>query len=497
MTPRDIPERLLRHIWYHQLFERTRLSTHDGRSVHVLSPGTPNEDAGPDFSGASIRIGDILFRGDVEIHRTPAEWISHQHQNDPHYNSVILHVVLALGGTERPSFTLSGRPLPLLVLQPFLGEHLDTHAQNNPSPRGAAAKPRIPCTPLSPGKTPRLVLPWLETLAGQRLEMRVRTLEGRMRLLADEAHCPMHAPLPDSTGQAATIPGPVLPQAPPDLARGEFWDQLLFEGVMEGMGYAKNQQPFLALARTLTLKRLRVFGLEDTNTMLALLLGTAGLLPSPRTIADEECRRYLLSLRRRWRKLRPYMKIPLLHEGDWLFFRLRPANFPTARLAAMAFLLRQMFTPDSMETVQAIIMSPASVAQRTRALTMLLAVRPDDFWGRHLLFAGASGQGVAIGRSRSLDIITNTLIPLTLLHARTYPGTTAEERIRELYAGLPAPSPNTVTRIVQRDLLGRRFRLHTALLRQGALQLYRFYCLPRRCLHCVIGYRPGVATPCS
>jgi hypothetical protein len=103
---------------------------------------------------------------------------------------------------------------------------------------------------------------------------------------------------------------------------------------------------------------------------------------------------------------------------------------------------------------------------------------------------------VAIGRSRSLDIITNTLIPLTLLHARTCSGTTAEERIRELYAGLPAPSPNTVTRIVQRDLLGRRFRLHTALLGQGALQLYRFYCLPRRCPHCAIGYRPGAATPC-
>jgi hypothetical protein len=489
MTPRDIPERLLRHIWYHQIFERTRLSTHDGRSVHVLSPGAPNEDAGPDFS-------DILFRGDVEIHHTPAEWTSHRHQNDPHYNSVILHVVLALGGTERPSFTLSGRPLPLLVLQPFLGGLLDAHVQGNPPPRGAASTPRIPCTPLSSADTPRLLLPWLETLAGQRLEMRVHSLEGRLKLLADEAHSPTHALLLDCTGRAVTISGPVLPQAPLDLARGEFWDQLLFEGVMEGMGYAKNQQPFLALARTLTLKRLRVFGLEDTDTMLALLLGTAGLLPSPRTIADEECRRYLLSLRRRWRKLRPHMKIPLLHEGDWLFFRLRPANFPTARLAAMAFLLRQMFTRDSMQMVRAIILSPASPAQRTRALMTLLAVRPDNFWGRHLLFAAESGRGVAIGRSRSLDIITNTLIPLTLLHARTCSGTTAEERIRELYAGLPAPSPNTVTRIVQRDLLGRRFRLHTALLGQGALQLYRFYCLPRRCPHCAIGYRPGAATPC-
>jgi Protein of unknown function (DUF2851) len=497
MTLRDIPERLLRHIWYHQLFERTGLSTHDGRSVHVLSPGIPNEDAGPDFSGACIRIGDILFRGDVEIHHNPAAWISHRHQMDPHYNSVILHVVLTVRGAERPSFTVSGRPLPLLVLQPFLGEQLIACLEHNPVPHAAAPEPRIPCTPLRPGDVHRLVLPWLETLAGQRLEMRVRTLEGRLMLLADEAHSTMCAPLPEFAGRANRLHGPPPRHAPPDLARGEFWDQLLFEGVMEGMGYAKNQQPFLALARTLTLKRLRDFGFEDIDTLIALLLGTAGLMPSPGTVADTECRSYLVSLHRRWKTLRPLLKIPLLHEGDWLFFRLRPANFPTARLAAMAFLLRQMFTSDTMQAVRAIVTSTAPVAHRIRALMMLLAVRPDNFWEQHLLFIAGSGRGVAIGRSRSLDIITNTLIPLTLLHARTCAQTTGEEEIRELYAHLPAPSPNTFTRIVQRDLLGREFRLHTALLGQGALQLYKHYCLARRCPHCAINGGPGAAAPTS
>src|SRR5258707_1379198 len=90
---RHVPERFLRQLWKNQQFQPLSLTTADGRTIEVLSPGKPNRNGGPDFRDASIRIGGTLFRGDVELHQHAEEWTTHLHQEDPKYNSVILHVV--------------------------------------------------------------------------------------------------------------------------------------------------------------------------------------------------------------------------------------------------------------------------------------------------------------------------------------------------------------------------------------------------------------------
>ena len=40
-----------------------------------------------------LKIGDKVWAGNVEIHRTSDDWLKHNHQEDKNYNSVILHVV--------------------------------------------------------------------------------------------------------------------------------------------------------------------------------------------------------------------------------------------------------------------------------------------------------------------------------------------------------------------------------------------------------------------
>ena len=90
----QVPERFIRHIWQHQLFTGTNLRTPDGRPVEILSPGRANYDGGPDFKDARIRINQITYCGDVELHCDAASWRSHNHDTDAHYNKVILHVVM-------------------------------------------------------------------------------------------------------------------------------------------------------------------------------------------------------------------------------------------------------------------------------------------------------------------------------------------------------------------------------------------------------------------
>ena len=63
-----IPERFLRQLWKQQHFSKTNLRTADGQPVDILSPGKLNLNGGPDFLNASVRIGGLLFRGNIEIH---------------------------------------------------------------------------------------------------------------------------------------------------------------------------------------------------------------------------------------------------------------------------------------------------------------------------------------------------------------------------------------------------------------------------------------------
>ncbi|MEY3049767.1 MAG: hypothetical protein RL365_1805 [Bacteroidota bacterium] len=69
----------------------------DANSKHpilVVHTGTWNRFApGPDFQNACIRIGNITWYGDIEIHIKSSDWVKHKHQTDPKYRNVILHVV--------------------------------------------------------------------------------------------------------------------------------------------------------------------------------------------------------------------------------------------------------------------------------------------------------------------------------------------------------------------------------------------------------------------
>ena len=121
-----IHERFLRHIWSKQYLRAAPLRTTDGSPVRVLLPGDLNDDEGPDFLNAKVRIGSTMFAGDVEMHRTVAEWIRHHHDNDARYNRVVLHVVLEGDEGIPPTISQSGRTIPTLVLEPFLPEAIHT-----------------------------------------------------------------------------------------------------------------------------------------------------------------------------------------------------------------------------------------------------------------------------------------------------------------------------------------------------------------------------------
>jgi hypothetical protein len=485
----QFPEHLLRTIWEKQRFASSHLRTQVGQPITILSPGTFNSDGGPDFLNARVRIGNVTYRGDVELHTDAAEWKAHSHDTDPHYNKVILHVVMTADAIAPPTHTASDRPVPLLILHPYLDEHVRSAWMPSFSDEKSERVERIKCYGLNGDVPADLIARWINSLANERIELKVRRMEERLKQLVDESRLVIREPYPRYYGNPDEIPLPRKEYTQRDFAERQLWEQLLYEGIMEGMGYAKNREPFLALAQSVRLRTLRQYSLTDITTMMALLFGAGGLLPSTRAVKEKEGRSYLRPLRRTWKELRRSFKGPRLNEGDWLFFRLRPSNFPTARLAAVCLLLSLMFDESGFRRLIGVFKNETlSSRERVNVLHATFRIEPDEYWSRHYHFKGAAGKnGIRLGTARINEILVNSIVPTVLLYARIFKDQRVRANARSLLSFLPPLQENSITRLMETQLTRGKIEMSSASRQQGVIQLFKLYCSSGRCSECKIG----------
>ncbi|HLF20475.1 MAG TPA: DUF2851 family protein [Bacteroidota bacterium] len=491
---RNIHERFLRHIWSNQYVIQSNLKTIDGRQVNVLDAGELNFDGGPDFSGALVRIGETTFSGDVEIHRTSKEWLLHQHHNDARYNKVVLHVVLEGDSTRLPTLVLSGRQVPVLVLGKFLTESIRTIWQKTIFDERARRAETIPCYHKNLGIESANLDHWLGKLAGERLEMKLRVFEERLKELAQEQlmtlrETPRTWGEPPLEGFPEEIPPPLKELTQRDFAKKDLWEQLLYEGIMEGLGYSKNRAPFQRLARNVSLKVIEKMGLEDGGIKLdALLFGVAGLLPRIKTLSEESSKEYARQLIHAWNELRRSFRSEVLHATDWQFFPTRPVNFPSIRIAAASALIPKFFYGDILRVIVQTIKSSEMNPEKVEILRNVLRVSPSEFWLSHYNFDESSEKPTnALGNSRSKDVIINTVLPVALLYARIFRDSAVREGTLSLFETMSASAENFVTRRMESQLLKNRLKLNSASRQQAVIQLYKYYCEKQRCSECDVG----------
>ena len=490
----NIHERFLRHIWSQQYLQRQALKTTDGQIVRVRNAGILNPDSGPDFRDAVLSIGSVTYCGDVEIHRTVVEWMQHQHQNDPRYNRVILHVALEQGPGSAATLVTSGRHVPVVILEPFLSESIRTLWQKTILDERIRSRDAIPCFGRNQAVSLDLLCNWLRRLATERLELKLRRFDERLRELAHFHLLAVHDQRSRYgrryvQGNPDDVPPPQKQLSQKDTARREFWDQLIYEGFMECLGYSKNQEPFARLARGVTLQEIRSQRLENNEVALqALLLGAAGLLPKVNAVNDRESRAFLRLLAAEWRTLKRLYRSTRLHLADWQFFPTRPGNFPTIRIAAASMLIRKILRDDLFRKLIEILKTPMSGAARISSIRLLLEVDPHPFWRHHYQFEHVTTKPVcALGPERTDDLITNAVIPLALLYARTFRDRIVREETLRLFDAMPPAKENSITRLMEQQLLHRRLPLTSVGVQQGLIQLYKFYCTEKRCIECEVG----------
>jgi hypothetical protein len=491
----NIHERFLRHIWSKQ-YLKTGLQTANGKALSVIDVGQLNSDGGPDFLNAKVRVGGITYAGDIEIHRTTFDWFQHQHQEDPRYNKVVLHVVLESGSKFSPTLVKCGREIPALILGNFLSESIHSIWQKAILDERVKKSETLRCFNSNDVLSTEQIDCWLTKLAVERLELKLRRFEERLKQLAHEKRMMVRErqrPYGELQleGEHDEIPPPFPELTQKDFSQKELWEQVLYEGIMEGLGYSKNREPFVRLAQSVTLKMIGDLGAGNGGDRIqALLFGVAGLIPKLKSLKEKESRNYVRRLTCEWKVLKPSFHSEILHVADWQFFPTRPLNFPTLRIAAACALINKFFFNDLFRHIIQTIKANRSEGEKECELIRLFSIETNDFWKHHYNFDEAAPKNVtALGSMRIREIIINAVLPVTLLYARIFKDITVRECALRLYLSLPATEDNSITRLMEKQLLKGRCPQEHVSHQQALIQLYKYYCLEGRCTDCELGQK--------
>jgi hypothetical protein len=417
-------ESFLHYLWQMQYFDKKELQTIDGERIEVFNPGFVNTNAGPDFSNARIRIGSIDWVGTVEIHTRASGWYDHHHEQDRAYDNVILHVVwqddktiTRSDETRMPTLQLKGRVDEALI---------KTYRQL------VTSSFSVPCQRSLPKVIDIIRMSMLEKALLERLERK------------------------------ATEVGKLCQQ------NGNSWEETFYQLLARNFGFKINAEPLFQLAKRLPLKILLRHA-DQLEQVEALLLGQAGFLDASR--GDD----YFERLQREHRLLSTKygLQKSKMSRAQWRFLRLRPANFPSLRLAQLAAVVHGRQN----------LFSGVIDSDDIRSLTELFSVPISDYWKNHYLFSKTSGTQLhELGTASLENIIVNTVVPVWVAYGKLMDDQRFVDRAVEVLQQLPAEE-NRITRMWNELGIAAR----TAFDSQSLIELYNNFCLKKNCLHCAIG----------
>ncbi|HEV8513257.1 MAG TPA: DUF2851 family protein [Cyclobacteriaceae bacterium] len=416
-------ESFLHYLWQFQYFDKKDLCSADGEPISILKAGQLNSNSGPDFSDAKIRINGMEWAGTVEIHVKSSDWQAHQHQTDMAYENVVLHVVWE---NDRPIFRKDNTPIPTLELKDRVEPSLIKEYKKLINSSGVIA-----CEKSFAQVDDLVKLSMLERALMQRLEDKANRVKELL-----------------------------------NLNHGD-WEETCYQLLAKNFGFKVNSDPFYQLARSLPYKII-----QKQNSQLqveALLFGQAGMLETK--TKDE----YITSIFQEYKLLSQKYKLSesRLNTAQWRFLRLRPANFPTVRLAQFASLL----------CTSKNIFSQLISATSFSSVQKLLSVDQSSYWINHYRFGKkAKGSVPSMGESSIQNIIINTVAPLLVAYGKYKDEQLYIDKAVELLQQLPAEQ-NKITRTW--DSLG--LKIKTAFDSQSLIELYNNFCQKRQCLNCSVG----------
>ena len=447
----NLPESQIVNFWQHLLQDRAEMTTEGGESIRVIYPGRTNDGRGADFRDAVIATSRGVVKGDIEVHVRSSDWRTHQHHQSPFYNRVILHVVLRHDNKVATQLQ-DGRIIPTVAL--------DKHLANRDIQSPNLARPRlplnIPCSSRRDSFPTDVTAEFLDSNGGERF------LAKAARFRADIAQ---HGP-----------------------------DQSLYQGIMGALGYSKNKLPFLELARRLPVHVLESMTRCKTSDEMcltrlhALLLGTAGLLPSQRQDRHQENGfddRFVDRLEKLWLS---FDISEAISPDAWDMFRVRPANFPVRRIAAISHLILR-YRQKGMLSGMVSMVEEAHLNKGHHQLEAGLVVTSNSYWGTHLDLGSSIriDNSPLLGKGKAADIVVNVLLPFTFTWGGLSSHPELEQKSLDLYRSYPRLAVNAIEQHMVRQLRLNSSLVNSARRQQGLIHIYNTLCTEGKCNCCPLG----------
>lgn len=374
----------MHYVWQHKLWRPSDMTTVDGRRVQVIDPGLHNNDAGPDFFNAKLIIGGETWCGNVEIHVRASDWVRHGHQNDPTYDSVVLHVV---GVDDARVSRHDGREIPQLIMpcSPDFSRRYDSMVNSPEHPACHAEITSVPRIYISD---------WLSSLGYERLYQKVE------RISALYSHL------------------------------GGDWAETVYVTIARALGFGINSDAFERLALATPLHCLLKHR-DSYETVEGTLFGQAGFLDNP-----EDDSYYVGRMQREYEFMTRKFSLRRPTAPGWRMARMRPQNFPHRRIATLAALVCRGFRPASD------IFSVTCEDDARRIFDIELT----GYWARRYNFRSDTAPSVrALSRDSVTVLIINVVAPILYAYGIMFDDSTRRETAVNLLLSLQ-PESNTIVR---------------------------------------------------
>lgn len=410
-------EHLLQYIWQHLYFNRQDLQTVSHDNITIKSQGVLNSNQGPDFLQASIQINQVTWVGNIELHLRTSDWTKHGHTNDPHYQNIILHVVFEHDGEEVNN-------IPVLELKDRISSSLLQRYQQL-----MLQVTFIPCEKQAREVNEMVWLSWKERMVAERLQQKSDHIQ---RILHNTK---------------------------------QHWEETFWQVLARNFGTPLNADAFETMSQTLPVSLLAKHK-KQIHQVEALLLGQSGLLNGDFT---ED---YPIMLQKEYRFLQGKYKLKpvrqLLH-----FLRMRPANFPSIRLAQLAMLIHR----------SSHLFSKVIEANTLDAIRKMFTVTANDYWHSHYLLNEPTGfRKKHLGKTMVDNLLINTIIPVLFVYAAAQKDEPTKEKAVHWLQQLQKER-NSITQQWEAIAVSHQSAFDS----QALLYLKKTYCDARRCLQCAIG----------
>lgn len=416
-------EDFLHFLWRTRRLDLDNLTTTNGDPVQILNFGSHNANAGPDFLNAKIKIGETIWAGNIEIHVRSSEWKIHGHQFDKAYDNVILHLVYEEDEIIKRSKT--NECIPCLELRERIPKNIIykyEKLQHN--------EHWIPCHHHFHTVAEWTKNLWLDRMVVERLE---RKTEDIARVLT---------------------------------VNKNNWEETFYRFLAKNFGLKVNAFPFEMLAQSLPLLTL----LKHKDNVLqieSLLFGQAGML------AEDFEETYPQQLKKEYTFLKNKHQLTAIPVQSWRFLRMRPANFPTIRLAQFSALMSS----------SAHLFSKILEVETVKDIEALFQISPQEYWKTHYTFDKISEEKTKkLGKSTVHLLIINTIVPFLFLYGKQKAEEDYKNKALRLLEELKAEK-NLITKGWQQ--LG--MKPDSAYQSQALLELKNEYCTHKKCLTCAIG----------